>query len=94
MLSNDKVGAISIVSQNIFIILQGNGIQEDHKHDHTGGNIRTFGWSHTLLDVSWLRHQEHRRCDDEPDELDMDAPLVSFWHPGSGVSRLAMAANP
>ena len=94
MLSNDKVDAIAMLNQNIFIILQGNGIEEDHKHDYSDGDIPAFGWCHTLLDVSWFRHQEHRQRDAAQDELDVDAPLVPVRHSGPGVSRLEMAADP
>uniref|UniRef100_UPI003FEE447B hypothetical protein n=1 Tax=Prevotella sp. TaxID=59823 RepID=UPI003FEE447B len=47
MQSNDKVDAIAMLNQNIFIILQGNGIEEDHKHDYSDGDIPAFGWCHT-----------------------------------------------
>ena len=56
-------------------------------------NAAGVGRSHIILDVPWLRLQEHERRVAPRNGLDVDGALVSLRHSGANAARLAMEAD-
>ena len=67
---------------------------EKHISKHRQNSVSFhLGRSDSLVDVSWRRPLHDKSRADGRDELDMDATVFSFWHPGSDVPWMAMETD-